>query len=126
MATERFPKSVIEAADAAKILGVRAGDTHKFTGVWVVVHAGRVFVRSWGDKPTGWYRAFLAEPEGTMQLGPKGKELPVRAHTVRGERLLDAIDDAYAAKYDTKASLKWVEGFREPERRAHTLELRPR
>jgi hypothetical protein len=126
MATERFPKSVMAAADAAKILGVRAGESHKFTGVWVVVHSGRVFVRSWGDKPTGWYRAFLAEPEGMMQLGTKGEQVAVRAHTVRGARILDAIDDAYAAKYDTKASLKWVEGFREPERRAHTLELRPR
>jgi hypothetical protein len=36
------------------------------------------------------------------------------------------VSAAFGAKYSTKASLKWVEGFAEPERAAHTLELTPR
>ena len=122
---ERFSKPMLDALDAAKILGVRSGDEHRFTGVWVVVVGGRVFARSWGDKPTGWYRAFLDEPEGAIQL-PGGRVRRVRAKTVRGERLLDSIDEAYAEKYDTAASLKWVRGFREAHRRATTLEFVPR
>jgi len=120
-----FSKPVVASLAAAKILGVRSGAEHRFTGVWVVVVDGRVFVRSWNDKPTGWYRAFLDEPLGTIQV-PDGREIRVRAKKVRGERVLDAIDAAYAEKYDTPASLKWVRGFRTPRRRATTLELAPR
>ena len=120
-----FSRLVLATLDAAKILGVRAGREHRFTGVWVVVVGGRVFVRSWNDKPTGWYRAFLEEPLGVIQA-PGGREIRVRARKVRGERLLDAIDDAYAAKYDTPASLKWVRGFAQPRRRATTLEFTAR
>ena len=124
-ATRAFSKPVLDALAASKILGVRAGAEHRFTGVWVVVVGDRVFVRSWNDKPTGWYRAFLDEPLGTIQA-PGGREIRVRAKKVRGERLIDAIDAAYAEKYDTPASLKWVRGFRQARRRATTLEFTPR
>ena len=117
-----FPKPAIALLDSAKILGVRSGTEHRFTGVWVVVVDGRVFARSWSDKRTGWYRAFVAEPLGTIQV-PSGRQLRVRAKKVRGERVLDAIDEAYAEKYDTDASKKWVRGFRAPKRRATTLEF---
>ena len=36
------------------------------------------------------------------------------------------IDAAYAEKYPTPGSRKWVRGFRTPRRRATTLELVPR
>lgn len=119
----RFSPAVAAALDAAKILGVRAGDEHRHTGVWVVVVEGRVFVRSWNDKPTGWYRAFRTSPEGSISLGKR--EIPVRASPVRSERLRAAVSAAYGEKYDAKASEKWVSGFAEPEREANTLELTP-
>ena len=125
-ATPRFSEFDLEALDRAKILGVRSGTTHRHTGIWVVVVEGRVFVRSWNDKPTGWYRALRAEPEGTIALGGKGgRELPIRAKPVRGATVLAAVTAAYARKYDTPASLKWVRGFAEPSRVATTLELVP-
>ena len=119
----RFHRTILASASASKILGVRAGTTHPFTGVWVVVAQDRVFVRAWSDNPTGWYRAFLAEPDGSMQLPSRVRPVRVRARKVRGQKLLDAIDAAYAAKYATPASRKWVRGFSEPERRWRTLEL---
>lgn len=121
-----FPlaKPVLAALDAAKIIGVRSGRVHRWTGVWVVVVGSRVFVRSWSDSPTGWFRAFLEEPLGTIQL-PTGRNVRVWARRVRGERLLDRIDAAYAAKYHTAASLKWVRGFARPSRRMNTLEFGP-
>src|SRR5919202_4794353 len=118
-----FPDDVVEAARNSKILGVRAGAEHRYTGVWVVVVEGRAFVRPWNDKPTGWYRAFQAEPRGSIQLA--GREIAVRARRTRAERLRDAVTRAYAEKYDTKASEKWVRGFAEPRRAATTLELVP-
>ena len=47
------------------------------------------------------------------------------ARQLRGERLRDAVTRAYARKYHTKASEKWVRGFEEPGRAATTLELLP-
>lgn len=101
---------------------IRAGD-HRFIHVWVAVVDGRVLVRSWNDKPTGWFRAFRAEPRGAILLGDR--ELPVRARQVRSARLNAALDSAYAAKYDTKANQKYVKGFATPRRHATTLELLP-
>jgi hypothetical protein len=124
MATaRRFPKATLENLAEAKIIGVRAGAEHRYTGVWVVVVGGRAFVRSWNDKPAGWYRAFRAEPLGSIQLA--GREVPVRARALRGERLRGTVTRAYGEKYDTKASEKWVRGFAEPHRAATTLELLP-
>jgi hypothetical protein len=122
--TRRFSKPNLAALDAARILGVRAGAQHRFTGVWVVMLRGRVFARSWNDKPSGWYRAFLDERQGAIQV-PGGREIRVRAKPVRGEALLDAIEAAYAEKYNTPASRKWVRGFARPRRRKTTVEFVP-
>jgi hypothetical protein len=120
----RFPaRRVASFADAA-ILGVRSGTEHRYTGVWVVVVEDRVFVRSWNDKPTGWYRAFVDEPRGSVTLGDA--EIRVRAAPVGSARIRRAVSEAYAEKYPTKGSGKWVRGFAEPKREAHTLELLPR
>ena len=118
-----FADAVVEAVRNAKILGVRAGTEHRYTGVWVVVVDGRVFVRSWNDKPTGWFRAFRKQPVGTIQIG--GIEIPVRAKPARSARIRDAVTVAFGEKYDTKASRKWVEGFAEPARALTTLEFVP-
>src|SRR5690349_5946926 len=116
---KRFPDDQLDALRKAKILGVRAGDAHRHTGVWVVVVDDRVYVRSWNDKPTGWCRAFRAEPRGSITVGKM--ELAVRARHVRSEATRRAVTEAYAEKYDTKGSLKWVQGFAEAERESNTL-----
>jgi len=118
-----FSDQELETLQKLKILGVRSGNEHRYTGVWVVVVERRVFVRSWNDKPTGWYRAFRDEPLGSISLGTR--ERAVRAIHVRSARLRRAVSEAYAIKYDTKASEKWVRGFAEDEREATTLELVP-
>jgi hypothetical protein len=116
-----FKKADVEALHKAKILGVRAGTEHRYTGVWVVVVENRVFARSWNDKPTGWFRAFKEQPDGTIQVGDR--EIPVRGKPVRSARIRDAVTAAFAEKYPTKGSRKWVEGFAEPERLLTTIEF---
>jgi len=59
-----------------------------------------------------------------LQVGDR--EVRVRAVRVRSERLRDAIDRAYAAKYPTPGSRKYVRGFRTPRRRETTTEFVPR
>ena len=118
-----FAGTVVEALRTAKILGVRAGTDHRYTGVWVVVVDGRVFARSWSDKPTGWFRAFKKQANGSIQVGEL--EIPVRGKHVRGARILDAVTVALGEKYNTKGSRRWVEGFAEPARLLTTLEFVP-
>jgi hypothetical protein len=119
----QFPPDIIDAFNRAKIIGVRSGSEHKYTGIWVVVVNGRVYVRSWNDKPTGWFRAFKREPEGWVQVGER--ELSVRAGFPRSANVLGAVTTAYAQKYNTKASRKWVHGFADPARQLTTLEFKP-
>ena len=118
-----FIEDIVEAARDAKIMAVRAGAEHRYTGVWVVVVDDRIFARSWNDKPTGWFRAFRKQPTGTIRIDDL--EIPVRGKLVRSTRLRDAVTLAFAEKYNTKGSHKWVEGFKEPERVLTTLEFVP-
>ena len=118
-----LPRAIVAAIDASKILGIRAGarSDHRFIGVWPVVVDGRVFVRSWTLKPDGWYRTFLDDPLGTIQVGER--QVRVRAVRVRSARICDAVEDAYAHKYPTPGSRKYVRGFRTKRRRETTTEF---
>lgn len=124
-AQRRFSRPVVAAIAKGKILGIRAGNgDHRFIGVWTVVVDGRVFIRSWGVKRTGWYHAFQEEPRGAIQAA--GREIRVRAIPTRSEKLKAAVDDAYFEKYDTPASLVYCRGFkRSRKRRDSTTELVP-
>jgi len=121
--SDTFADKIVEAFQSAKILGVRAGTEHRYTGVWVVVVDSRIFARSWDNKPTGWFQAFRKEPNGTVQVGEL--ELPVRGKVVRSARLRDAVTVAFGEKYPTKGSRKWVEGFADPARVVNTIEFVP-
>jgi hypothetical protein len=124
--SRRLPATVVAAIDESKILGVRAGHRsgHRFIGIWAVVVNGRVFARSWTQKPAGWYRTFLEDPLGTIQVGKR--KVRIRAALVRGERLRDAVERAYAGKYPTPGSARFVRGFRTVRRRDTTIEFLPR
>jgi hypothetical protein len=114
---------VVTAIDASKYLRIRAGarSDHRFIAVWPVVIDGRVFVRSWTSKPDGWYRKFLEDPLGAIQIGER--QLSVRAARVRSERIMTAVERAYAEKYTTPGSRRYVRGFRTARRRATTTEF---
>jgi hypothetical protein len=122
----QLPRGVVAAIDESKILGVRAGvrTEHRFIGIWAVVVGGRVFARSWTLKPGGWYRTFLEDSLGTLQVGER--HVRVRARPVRSTRLRDAVELAYQRKYSTPASRKYVRGFRTSRRRETTMEFVPR
>ena len=124
MARRRLPRAVVAAIEASAILGVRAGSDHRFVGVWPVVIGGRVFARSWSLRRGGWYRTFLDDPRGALQIGTR--EVRVRAVPARSERIRDAVEVAYAAKYPTPGSRKYVRGFRAKRRREATMEFVPR
>ncbi len=123
-ATRRFPKDVLASIRDGKILGIRAGTKpHRFIGIWAVVVEDRVFVRSWSLKERSWYRTFLEEPRGTINVD--GREIEVRAVQTRSERLKSAIDRAYLEKYKTPGSIKYAQDMGGAKSRATTTELVP-
>jgi hypothetical protein len=120
----RFPKDILAAIRDGKILGIRAGtEPHRFIGIWAVVVEGRVFVRSWSLKPRSWYRTFLEEPRGTIQIA--GREIDIRAVHTRSERLKDAVSRAYLEKYTTPGSIKYARDLGRARSRGTTTELVP-
>ena len=123
MKTKRkFPGKILAAIRDDKMLRIRAGTgPHRFIGIWAVVVEGRVFVRSWSLKPRSWYRTFLEEPQGAILVD--GREVAVRAVRTRGDRLKDAIDEAYLEKYNSRASLKYARDLGRAKSRATTTEL---
>jgi hypothetical protein len=121
---QRFPDDIVAAIRDGKILGLRAGtQPHRFIGIWAVVVEGRVFVRSWSLKPRSWYRTFLEEPQGAIQVADR--EIAVRAVRTRSERLKDAVDRAYLEKYKTPGSIKYAQDLGSEKSRATTTELVP-
>ena len=123
-AKESFPADLPAALGKSKVLRIRAGTgSHRFIGIWFVIVEERVIVRSWSVKPAGWYRTFLREPRGAIQLGKT--EIAVRAKLVKTKRLRDAVDRAYLEKYNSPGSLKYARDLAQPNCRATTTELIP-
>jgi hypothetical protein len=122
-AANRFSARTLKSIDGDHYLHIRAGVEHRFIGIWGVVVEGRVFVRSWSLKKQGWYHTFLKDPRGAIQIS--GRETPVRARRVRGERLLRLIDHAYLEKFSTRGSLKYARDLCRARSKGTTTELVP-
>lgn len=119
-----FRADILAAIRASHIVGIRAGTgPHRFIGIWAVVVENRVFVRSWSLKPRSWYRTFLEEPVGVIQVGER--QIRVRAVRTRSERLKDAVSRAYREKYTTPGSVQYAKDLGRAKSRATTMELVP-
>ena len=121
----RFSRVLLSAIATDKILGVRAGarSDHRFIGIWAVVVDDRVFVRSWSLKPRSWYRTFLTDPVGAINV--EGREIKVRAVQTRSERLKKAVDRAYLEKYTSPGSIGYARDMGRARSRNTTTELIP-
>src|SRR6266481_9866593 len=96
----KFTEAIRSAIRDGQVLGIRAGtQRHRIIGIWAVVVESRVFVRSWSLKPRSWYRTFLEEPRGVIEV--EGRQIPVRPVFTRSERLKTAVDRAYREKFPT-------------------------
>jgi hypothetical protein len=124
MKTGRFAGDILSLIRDGKILRIRAGSQpHRFIGIWAVVVEDRVFVRSWSLKPRSWYRTFLVEPRGAIQVA--GREILVRAVRTRSGRLKSAVDRAYLEKYNSPSSIRYARDLAREKSRATTTELVP-
>ena len=119
-----FSSRIVAAIRDCQVLGIKAGSApHRIIAIWAVVVENRVFVRSWSLKPRSWYRSFLDEPQGIVEI--EGKRIRVRAVATRSERLKDLVSLAYREKYATPGSVKYARDLGRPKSRATTTELVP-
>src|SRR2546422_1035568 len=119
----RFSTPALATLRGGKTGGIKARARHRFIGIWGVVVEGRLFVRSWSIKARSWYRTFLNDPRGFVQLG--NRTIPVRAVRTRSARLKAAVDRAYLKKYATSWEVRFAKDLASPKSRATTIELRP-
>ena len=120
----RLPASVVAAIDHSSRLDIKAGTApHRFIGIWAVVVDGRVFVRSWSVKPRSWWRTFREDPVGAIQIAER--TVRVRAVFTKSERVRDAVDRAYLAKYHSPGAIKYARDLATEKSRATTTELVP-
>jgi hypothetical protein len=80
-------------------------------------------VRSWSLKPRSWYRTFVGDPTGAIQIGTK--LIPIRAVHTRSESLKERISEAYLSKYNTPGSAKYARDLGRTRSRDATVELTP-
>jgi hypothetical protein len=123
-AKPQFSDDTLAVLRKSKGLRIQAGTgQHRFISIWVVVLRDRVVVRSWSVEPNGWYRTFLEEPRGTIQVADCN--IAVRAIPIKSEALRDAADRAYLDKYNTPGALKYAKDLGRVKSRATTIELVP-
>lgn len=116
-----FSNAMLESIRKEKIIGIRAGATHRIIGIWAVVVEGRVFVRSYSMKPRSWWRTFLEDPQGIMTVGEK--EIKVKAVQTRSEHIKDLVSEAYKEKYDRPGDIQYVKDMSKKKSRDTTTEL---
>jgi hypothetical protein len=68
------------------------------TTIWCVELDGALHIGSYGDEKKRWERNLERNPEARLRIA--GKIYQVRVAPVTGRDLIDALDAAYAQKYD--------------------------
>jgi hypothetical protein len=117
-AKRQFSGDILASLREGKGLRIRAGTTqHRFISIWAVVVKDRVFIRFWSVKPNGWYRTFLKEPKGTIQVADQ--EIAVRAEHIRDERLKGCHRPRLLGKVQRGGCAQVCQGSWKPEIHSH-------
>lgn len=116
---------VLRLAKATELPQIRAGNTHAFNDIWIVVAQGRLFCRQYDFSERSWYTAFLNDPAGAVKFGETVVE-------VRGvvpadlDAINPAVNQAYIDKYDGNADYPTIAREMTGSRfMARTMELVP-
>lgn len=94
----------IVAADDLKVAPFREDGTTYGTPTWIwcVVVDGRLYVRPWNGVSSRWYQAAMAQHAGGIVAAGETYEV---SFSPADPALIDAIDEAYCAKYPGKEYL---------------------
>lgn len=96
------------------------GEQRHRTIIWVVVVGDQAYIRSEYAEAGRWYREARSEPR--VILHAEGKALPVTAVLADDAEMVEAVSDAYRAKYG-KRSPGSTEAMIAPHTLEHTLRL---
>jgi hypothetical protein len=119
-----FPNSILNTISNSPVIGIKAGKApHRVIAVWAVVVNNRVFIRSWGHKERSWYHAFRKDRVGELHFG--SRKIRIRPVFVRSEELKHLVSKAYAEKYHTPGSVRFVKDMSRSRSRNTTTELAP-
>jgi hypothetical protein len=102
----RFPESDLAALAAAEEIDIetRAADgTVHSTIVWVMVHDGTVYLRSYRGQRGRWYREALADPAVALRVD--GRSLTARAEPATDPASVEACSAGLREKYARSQSL---------------------
>lgn len=114
----------IASAEEVEVASLRPdGSLTRPVVIWVVSHAGELYIRSWKGPKAGWYRATQMRREGRIAAG--GLEKDVSFERVDGGSVDGAVDAAYRSKYRRYGG-SYVDEMIAPLARATTLKLVPR
>jgi hypothetical protein len=90
----------LRAADELEIAGPAAdGTVKRWTPIWLVVVDGRVYVRTWHRRDTGWFGRAVGSHSARVRV--PGLEVAVQVAEVgSGDAVLRAtVDAAYRSRY---------------------------
>ena len=92
---------ILKLADNTETPQIRAGETHRFNDIWIVVTDGRLFCRQYSHGKKSWYHAFLSNPKGAIKCGNTVVE-------IKGvvpddlDSINSSVNAAYIEKYEKR------------------------
>lgn len=112
-------EEILKLVNSREYHKLRAGETHRFIDISIVVAEGRLFVRQYSFSKRSWYHAFQEDPNGAIKCGNvvikiKGV-IPADLETINPK-----VNEAYLEKYGNRASMTLGTQYM-----ASTLELIP-
>lgn len=122
----RFDAEPLQLLDRTREVQIETtsadGAVHRAT-IWVVIVADQAFIRSEYAENGRWYREARARPDVTLHVA--GSTLPVTAVLVEDAAAIQAVSDAFEAKYK-RVSAASTAAMMLPHTLEHTLRLDPR
>ena len=112
-------EEILKLVNSREYHKLRAGETHRFIDISIVVAEGRLFVRQYSFSKRSWYHAFQEDLNGAIKCGDvvikiKGV-IPADLETINPK-----VNDTYLKKYGELASMMLG-----PQYMDSTLELIP-
>ena len=117
-------EEVLWLANETEMPQIRAGETHRFNDIWIVVAEGRLFCRQYAFGERSWYHAFQENPDGTIKCGDAVIE-------VKGvipddlDEINPKVNEAYLEKYTKSRYPEIARQMTGPRYMERTMELIP-
>jgi hypothetical protein len=92
-----FDAATLTLFHDANEVRIRPPGTSRGIIIWIVAVGDALFVRSFLGPDAGWYKSVRAKGEATLEHGRR--KVAVRASAVADRKTIDAVSQAYLAKY---------------------------